>query len=67
MGWVEMKLKYLSELAYIVLSHQYTDLGCARQNVSQMCPELTKFLLLSSWLVSVLLKVYHSAIELEAL
>ena len=24
----------MSELAYIVLSHQYTDLGCARQHVS---------------------------------
>ena len=38
------QLEYLSKLAYIVLSHQYTDLGCARQNMSQRCPELTKFL-----------------------
>ena len=38
------QLQYLSKLAYIVLSHQYTDLGCARQNMSQRCPELTKFL-----------------------
>ena len=41
------QLEYLSKLAYIVLSHQYTDLGCARQNMSQRCPELTKFLPIS--------------------
>ena len=38
------QLNYLSELAYIVLSDQYTDLGCVRPSMSQMCPELTKFL-----------------------
>ena len=36
--------KYLSKLAYITLSHRFTDLSCECKNVVQTCPELTLFL-----------------------
>ena len=34
----------MSELVNIVLNHRFSILGCARQNMSQKCPSLTKFL-----------------------
>ena len=34
----------MSKLVNIVLNHRFSILGCARQNVSQRCPSLTKFL-----------------------
>ena len=35
--------KYLSKLAYITLSHRFTDLSCECKNVVQTCPALTLF------------------------
>ena len=36
--------KYVTKLVCIVSSHLITDFSWARQNVSEKCPELTKFL-----------------------
>ena len=41
--------KYLSKLAFITLSHRFTDLSCECKNVVQTCPELTLFLPLSQF------------------
>ena len=42
--------KYLSKLAYITLSHRFTDLSCECKNVVQTCPELTLFLPIYIWI-----------------
>ena len=34
----------MSKLVNIVLNHRFSILGCARQNLSQRCPSLTRFL-----------------------
>ena len=39
--YIWVRFKNLSKLAYISLSHRFTELGCECKNVVQTCPELT--------------------------